>query len=243
MTKNNLTWNLRGRLSQTKKLTLNYIFKQRVANFSHVNWCQIQYVPVNSKTTYPPLGYTLGIWQEFCSIQWGIWSKIRPPRKDFVILSTFSMCTAFTGHCSSISLSCLRRSFESLWKSLLNVDFLEWIISFKFNEQTFPRQLSKTLEASGAFDHLTCQLTYPAEFDQNFLKKWNARAFSVIKKCNFYGLLIIVWLFCFCFFACQRDCNWCRYTVFWGKFGKTCSGLLREIYELLWIHKYTNWKL
>ena len=81
--------------------------------------------------------------------------------------------------------------------------------------------------------------TYPGEFDQNFLKKWNARFFSVIKKskCDFYGLLIILWLFCFCFFACQRDCNWCRYTVFWGKFGKTCSGLLREIYELLWIHK------
>ena len=57
-----------------------------------------------------------------------------------------------------------------------------------------------------------------------------ASVISVIKKskCDFYGLLIILWVFWFCFFACQRDCNWCRYTVFWGKFGKTCSGLLIE---------------
>lgn len=91
----------------------------------------IMYQSIPKKIYYPPPGYTLGIWEEFCSLQWGIWSKIRPPQKDFVILSTFSMCTAFTGHCSYI-LSCLRWSFESLWRSPLNVDFLEWIILFKW---------------------------------------------------------------------------------------------------------------
>ena len=62
------------------------------------------------------------------------------------------MCTAFTGHCSYI-LSCLRWSFESLWRSPLSVDFLEWIILY-LNEQTFIRQLTETLDIWDVFSRI-----------------------------------------------------------------------------------------
>ena len=55
--------------------------------------------------------------------------------------------------------------------------------------------------------------------------------FSVLSRNQnviFMGHLLSFGFFCFCFFACQRDCHWCRYTVFWEKFGKTFSGLLIE---------------
>ena len=55
--------------------------------------------------------------------------------KDFIILSAFSMCNAFTDHCSYIH--CFVGVFESFWKSRLNEGFLEWTVFW--NEQTFVR--------------------------------------------------------------------------------------------------------
>ena len=57
------------------------------------------------------------------------------PLKDFIILSAFSMCNAFTDHCSYIH--CFVGVFESFWKSRLNEGFLEWTVFW--NEQTFVR--------------------------------------------------------------------------------------------------------
>ena len=55
------------------------------------------------------------------------------PEKDFIILSAFSMCNAFTSHCSYIH--CFVGVFGSFWKSRLNEGFLEWTVFW--NEQTF----------------------------------------------------------------------------------------------------------
>ena len=57
--------------------------------------------------------------------------------KDFIILSAFSMCNAFTDHCSYIH--CFVGVFESFWKSRLNEGFLEWTVLVFWNEQTFVR--------------------------------------------------------------------------------------------------------
>ena len=45
------------------------------------------------------------------------------PEKDFIILSAFSMCNAFTSHCSYIH--CFVGVFGSFWKSRLNEGFFE----------------------------------------------------------------------------------------------------------------------
>ena len=55
--------------------------------------------------------------------------------KDFIILSAFSICNAFTDHSSYIH--CFVWVFESFWKSRLNEGFLEWTVFW--NEQTFVR--------------------------------------------------------------------------------------------------------
>ena len=67
----------------------------------------------------------------------GIWRSCqnacqRRKQKDFVILSAFSMCNAFTGHCTYIH--CFVGAFERFWKSPLNEGFLEWTVFW--NEQT-----------------------------------------------------------------------------------------------------------
>ena len=78
-------------------------------------------------------------------------ANLSPPptyrkQRDFVILSTLSMCTTFTGQCSFIH--CFAGAFERLSKNLLKVGFLEW------NEQTYLRQLSETLYISVVFSRL-----------------------------------------------------------------------------------------
>lgn len=91
----------------------------------------------------------LSIWLEFCTVQWRIWPKIRPAQfviwlscqyhkqRDFVILSTFSMCTTFMGQCSFTIFLVHLQGFE---KNISDVGFTEW------NEQTYVRQLSETLD-------------------------------------------------------------------------------------------------
>ena len=87
---------------------------------SGFNLCTGQFQ--NCPSPPPP---PLSIWLEFCTVQWRIWSKIRPAQfviwlscqyrkqRDFVILSTFSMCTTFMGQCS---FTIFFGAFARLWK-------------------------------------------------------------------------------------------------------------------------------
>ena len=101
-------------------------FKDETRCFHPLSRCKevgSTYVLVNSKTAHltPPLS----IWLEFCTVQWRIWPKIRPAQfviwlscqyrkqRDFVILSTFSMCTTFMGQCS---FTIFFGAFARLWK-------------------------------------------------------------------------------------------------------------------------------
>ena len=111
---------------------------------SGFNLCTGQFQNCPSPPPHP-----LSIWLEFCTVQWRIWPKIRPAQfviwlscqyrkqRDFVILSTFSMCTTFMGQCSFTIFLVHLQGFE---KNMSDVGFMEW------NEQTYLRQLSETLD-------------------------------------------------------------------------------------------------
>ena len=187
---------------------------------SGLNLCPGQFQTCPSPPTPPPPPNHLPhIWLEFSTVQWRIWPKIRPAQsgiwlscqyrkqRDFVILSTFSMCTTFMGH----------GAFARLWKNMSDVGFMEW------NEQTYVRQLSETLDilvvshawcirkflyshwwvgdltlfevlASGAFDHLNSQHTGNfTKFFQNSqmlgvcLRGWGKGSFAIdqyIMRCS-----------------------------------------------------------
>ena len=112
-------------------------------------WVQLMYWSIPKLPIFPPPPPTLSIWLEFCTVQWRIWPKIRPAQfviwlscqyrkqRDFVILSTFSMCTTFMGQSSFTIFLVHLQGFE---KNMSDVGFMEW------NEQTYVRQLSKTLD-------------------------------------------------------------------------------------------------
>ena len=199
-------------------------FKEETRCFHPLSRCKevgSTYILVNSKTAHlpPPPHHLPRIWLEFSTVQWRIWPKIRPAQsgiwlscqyrkqRDFVILSTFSMCTTFMGH----------GAFARLWKIMSDVGFMEW------NEQTYVRQLSETLDilvvsnawcfrkflyshwwvgdltlfevlASGAFDHLNSQHTGNfTKFFQNSqmlgvcLRGWGKGSFAIdqyIMRCS-----------------------------------------------------------
>ena len=104
------------------------------------------YLPVNPNPTPRPAYHghltrgllrSVGILTQRRHARSGIWRSCqnacqRRKQKDFVILSAFSMCNAFTGHCTYIH--CFVGAFERFWKSPLNEGFLEWTVFW--NEQT-----------------------------------------------------------------------------------------------------------
>ena len=114
-------------------------------------WVQLMYwsIPKQPISPPPPPPPPPSIWLEFCTVQWRIWPKIRPAQfviwlscqyrkqRDFVILSTFSMCTTFMGQCSFTIFLVHLQGFE---KNMSDVGFMEW------NEQTYVGQLSETLD-------------------------------------------------------------------------------------------------
>ena len=128
-------------------------FKDETRCFHPLSRCKevgSTYVLVNSKTAHLPAPPPPpSIWLEFCTVRWRLWPKIRPAQfviwlscqyrkqRDFVILSTFSMCTTFMGQRSFTIFLVHLQGFE---KNMSDVGFMEW------NEQTYVGQLSETLD-------------------------------------------------------------------------------------------------
>ena len=136
------------------------------------------YVPVNSKRSHPspppPTPYTLGIWLELSSIQWGISLKMRSRQPVKCGLSE-------TNNFMEISEQSSVRQLLRLWPCLvgylhLNKRFEAWKVFWKVAFITTwwvgDLMLFEAL-ASRAFDQLNCQ--HIREFDQNFSKRSNAQ--------------------------------------------------------------------
>jgi len=81
------------------------------------------------------------IWLGSFSVQQGIWPKMRPAQSGIWLScqNADQYCSifffSFKGHCSYIH--CFVGAFESLWKSPLNVSFVEWRI-LKVDIAIFP---------------------------------------------------------------------------------------------------------